>query len=278
METTDSVEAAFGLLEAAVKDAEAQGRTLYGASLKPMLQHQSSGWFDESKLGFSRFKMFLEAARDRGIIEYQRTEGGDFIVKLPVAEDPGEGQLEPSARETERSSAWIRADLWKAFFDWSPRQRYYDTVRDHAFLTTQHHATLTPGQIEIEPITLEQQLEWMRRFAESAEEPFRAVLLAALGEEKPLAAFTMAVKATPLSSEWNRVRIERVAEAIRAWAIQHGVTVEITDTKPSVVSTPGVAAADVEYVRTLLHAAIDQMPAAELLRISVPLQYLIRIR
>lgn len=66
-------EAAFGLLAAIVAEYEAAGRPAYGAPVKVALQRRSNGWFDEAKLGFSRFKGFLEAARDAGVVDFEES-------------------------------------------------------------------------------------------------------------------------------------------------------------------------------------------------------------
>lgn len=286
MQTTqDSIEAAFGLLEAAVAEGEREGRVVLAASLKPRLQRRSGGWFDEAKLGFPRFQLFLEAARDRGLIAYERTPGGDFLVSTvrPTATAPAGGDAPSSPPVHESSAALrndpskrmasVRQDLWKAFFDWRTRfNRYYDRDRDQAFLTTRTEPA-SARYVPIQPIALEQQLDWMREFAAGIDGPDRSDLQAALATERPLASFASAIRHRPVSADWHALRLERVIEAIESWMNANGVETNVLETR-----TPGGLGwmADEEALRAAVHQAVARMPLGELLRLPIALEYLIR--
>ncbi len=85
----DPLRAAYALLTAALEDMTAAGRESVRDSdvKRKMLQKDRS--FDETELGFPKFSKFLAQAAEHGIIEVERTDRGNFQVKLasgdPVA-------------------------------------------------------------------------------------------------------------------------------------------------------------------------------------------------
>lgn len=272
-------EAAFGLLASTVAEFEAAARPAYGAPLKVALQRRSNGWFDETKLGFSRFKGFLEAARNAGIVDFEPTPGGDLRV---FTRQPDIGTTKAPAPPARRIS-FIRRDMWRAFFVWAPPlQRWYDLdeqravmVRGEAGLLNHLAGRPRDRVIQIEPVSMETQMSWMREFAETAGES-REVLHQALTADRPFATFTHSVNQAGLTHEWREARQQRVVDVMRSWMTEHGVEIPLF-TEPRSDERPVKLASRHSDgdVRQALHAAIDRMPLSEMLRLSIPLEYLL---
>jgi hypothetical protein len=141
--------------------------------------------------------------------------------------------------------------------------------------------------VEIEPLPISRQLDWMRSFAGSlGDEPTRAALERCLDQPKPVSEFTRTVRLMRLAGAWNEFRLRHVGAAIQEWADSNHLTVQIaaestappteqvrTEVAPS---TRGAAPStgDETVLRAKIHAAIDRMPLGELLRLSIPLEYI----
>jgi hypothetical protein len=151
--------------------------------------------------------------------------------------------------------------------------------------------------IEIPLISMEKQLVWMQEFASNLDEPSRSVLLKVLDTARPFGAFTQVVRETPrLTRDWSNFRVERVTQLIAQWLNEHGLKVSMeAPPLPPLVSSPTeraihrqsravdeirtnqIASNEIteQIVRTRLHQVIDRMSLPDLLRLSVPVQYLI---
>jgi uncharacterized protein (TIGR00288 family) len=82
----DPLRAAYALLTAALEDMQAAGRESVRDSdvKRKILQKDRS--FDETELGFPKFSKFLAQAAEHGIIEAERTDRGNFQVKLTTGD------------------------------------------------------------------------------------------------------------------------------------------------------------------------------------------------
>ena len=82
----DPLRAAYALLTAALEDMQAGGRESVRDSdvKRKILQKNRS--FDETELGFPKFSKFLAQAVEHGIIEAERTDRGNFQVKLATGD------------------------------------------------------------------------------------------------------------------------------------------------------------------------------------------------
>ena len=82
----DPLQAAYALLTAALEELKAAGRESVRDSdvKRKILQKDRS--FDETELGFPKFSKFLAQAAEHGIIEAERTDRGNFQVKLATGD------------------------------------------------------------------------------------------------------------------------------------------------------------------------------------------------
>ena len=133
--------------------------------------------------------------------------------------------------------------------------------------------------VEITPISQGEQLAWMREFADAeTDSPLKTDLHAALGAERPAAEFAARLRQTPTAlHRWNRWREQRVATVIQEWARNNQLELSLYEAQARPAEPTGLftGTLDDEMLRRRLHEAIDKMPAPELLRLPIPLEYLI---
>lgn len=294
MTTTDQTEldAAFALLCEVVEEHHRQGRRCFSAGLKPAMQKRAPGFF-EGRLGFTSFRQFLEAGAARRIVELQGTHGPDVnVVPLGASPLPSGGER----ADHPRSPRWVRPDLWRAFFDWTPGlKRVFDRRGDRALVFSEAPNPLEapdvtamrseveadPDQfIEIKPIGMDSQMVWMNDYANGVkDDALRQALHAALMTDRPIAAFNRVVRAEPtIGREWYARRLHEVESVMAEWQEFHGLRLALNvprdDTeRPMAPTEAGTGAGtEVDDLRARLHAAIDRMPMPELLKL---VEYLI---
>lgn len=194
----------------------------------------------------------------------------------------------------------IRRDLWRCFMDWRYGYlRVYDRSADAATLLPVDPPPLEPpefaelrerldkdaeGLVAIEPVEMADQLRWMQQFASTRTEPNeKAILAFALSHDRPLQEFARASRSDPqLERAWLAERTARVAEAIGRWAEEHSVEVDMwsrtepqRSRPPRSVTRPADSAAGEQHLRALVHRAVDRMPASDLMRLSIPVEFMV---
>jgi hypothetical protein len=305
---------AFELVRDVVTDLEARGRITASAGIKPEMQRRSLGGFEEHRLGFRSFGDFLRAAQRAGVIARVRTADGREVFSAvgqglhrtqPFQWRGARSLSHPriSSIRPRGSERRLRPDIWAAFVDWKETiRRVYDRERRHAYKFSVdpepgepredaelRAAALANGArfVPIKPIGMEQQREWMLAFIDShSTHPLAVPLRNTMAHgDRPFQAFSRIVRTDPdLAREWNRTRLNRVAAVVTAWMADHELEFDPwegdeqeRDTRPEPAARES-AEPDPELtrVRAALHAAIDRMPEAELLKLSIPLQYLTR--
>lgn len=297
----------FEALAEIVQTNYAAGRRSYGASIKPELMRRLGGEFSEWDLHYQSFAEFLHAAADaRAVDVYKAPKGPDWEAvprgRTPLAAAWVEADRRPPGR--------VRPDLWTCFVDWREQMlRIYDREADRAYVLPRLPPGHEPAEqaslrrryhvdrerfVEIPNVSFETHVRWMREFAEQLpQDSAREVLLFALGRDRPAREFTDALAAKPeLRQRWQAERLRRVLESIRAWVSEHRITLDILEQRdpasparersepamsaaPAAQGTaPGLQAASGD-VRQALHRAIDRMPESQLLRIAIPVEYLL---
>jgi len=145
--------------------------------------------------------------------------------------------------------------------------------------------------IEITPISQETQLQWMRRFVQDLDDPKLrdSLVLLLQATTRPFAAFASMLRGMPeVQRAWQARRHDLVTEEISRWSRDHGLTVDPLvglSTKdgreqaseqalPSAQPRFGWTLNEVE-TRQMYRNAIERMPTEELLRLPIPLVYLL---
>lgn len=286
------LEQAFKLFADLVRENHLAGRRSYGASLKPQLKRQTDGAFDETAVGFASFGAFMKAAADRGLVELHKAPHGPDSQAVPPNAQPIWDRSEDPNRDQHR----VRHDLWASFVDWRPNMlRLYDRSAGTASMISRRPRRPEPAPIseirarydarpsdfvEISPAAFDTQLAWMRAFADDVGDTvIQTKLHAALQAEKPAREFAHAVtEDSEIARSWREQRVRHVVGEIRLWASRHGLKVD-----PFVEPTPAATervpvdsdTGRVGLLRAALHRAIDVMPESELLRISLPVEYML---
>lgn len=215
--------AAFDVLADAVASlAQAGASPVTGSAVRLEMGRRTYGGFDPKRVGYKRFRDFLDDAEARGYVAIDRDRAGDVSVTMP------------GASAEAGSTARMRSDLWKAFADWNPRtSRFYALNEDRVVTLPTEPAPLEPPRyaelrtkisenptvfVEIKPLSRQQQLDWMRDFSLLVTDPeVSRVLGEALKSEHPARYFVVVLRSFPnLLNRWHNTLRERVyAEALK---------------------------------------------------------------
>lgn len=275
------------------------------------MQRIISGRFDQSAYGYGTFRDFVDDAASNGkvVVVNATTKVGDPLITLPGRAIPA--PLPAPVRRRGR----IRPDIWRAFTSWEKDYtRVWDLETDQVLMFPAEPRPLEPAQHQIwrdeaatNPerfrtisfITEEQLVARMASFIGSLDPNSDAVpiLNAALQQSRPARSFTAAARALPgIAERWKQDRFDFVRASITKWQESNGFHSSIEDAptrradyrtaqraNPPIVMTGQVptrpggersdAAADATRERIL--AALARMPLSELLRLRVPVEYLI---
>jgi hypothetical protein len=288
----------FDLLAEIVAANHAVRRRSYGASLKPELKRRSDGAFDETKLGFATFGRFLHAADEAGVIDVHKAARGPDWEAVPHGLPPVQDTHVDDVDRDRQHHSRVRADIWACFVDWRDgMRRAYHRSTGQAYMFP---AEPRPGErpepaaqrrlfeanpdeyVDMTPISFDTQIGWMRDFAESVDDTAaKEVLLFALGRDRPAREFTDALRAKPvLQRNWRSERMRRVLDVIAAWATENHLSLDPLESRSETAPTVGGDAAEsdttrIDVLRNILQRAIERMPESELLRISIPVEYLV---
>jgi len=303
---TDKREA-FDLLRTVVTDLEASGRKTLLAGIKPEMQRRTEGRFSEAALGFDSFRAFAEAAVSASYVT-ATDDGQSFVLHSDGVKTKSPSRLRRSEPGSKRRRP-VRPDLWKAFVDWDPTLgRAWDKQEEAALMfglesegedaETQEHRKSIESQpdrfVAIPRIHFETQLAWMREFSESLSEKRHGRLLISIlnGDDRPANAFMNYLRANnQLSPEWNMFKTARVRSVIESWIRKNNLGPEVLEAasgqaengkaKVPAAQSAGQAEADgaqdEERIRKLVLAAVSRMPLADLLRLQIPVEYMVEL-
>ena len=111
---SDPLQEAYALLRGALEDLSAAGRASVRDSdvkRKILQKHRA---FDETELGFPKFSRFLAQAAEHGVVEVERTDRGNFEVRLVSSAPEGavetDGASDPGSPATEQGAAGTEAE------------------------------------------------------------------------------------------------------------------------------------------------------------------------
>lgn len=266
-DSPQAADEAFRVLTSAVGSLIERGRPPTASEVRLEMRDRTYNGFSPQKLGFARFRDFLAEAENLGHVTLDRSRPGDVSVSL--------AQEAQSAVQEPRQ---VRSDLWKAFIDWKPQQlRYYDIERDQVVQVPKQAAPLEPQSfqvfrrrlaevpanfVQIEPVTMATQLEWMKEFTSSRTDlGLRKLLESALEGEKPAKVFVALLKKVP--SELNLWRVlfsSRVRAEVERWkqSSPHLSDINIDRDKDSVVEH-APAAAEARRVEAAHRSDVSQI-------------------
>jgi hypothetical protein len=243
LNANDAISPAFHLLASVVTELYSVGRSRLGAKLKLELKRRTYNNFSEQQLGFAKFGDFLRAAENAKVIQLTWSPGGDLeawppnvstsqLTLRPVLQRLSSPQsvaaplLTPMVNPIKLPSVIrVRQDLWNAFNSFSSSW-VYDRAKDLAYKLPLNQAPDSEHSKETTPISggRERVLKWMREFSEGQEPGTKARLLTSLDGESAPYHFNSAIALDPkLRRAWRRFHVQRVLEAIDAWAVSNNL-------------------------------------------------------
>lgn len=261
----DDRETALRELGELVKELyQKRGGLVPGAVAKLQLKKRAQakgGDFDENDLGYANFLAFAKEAN----VSVVTRPGSDFLlgpVGVVLPQDP-----------PQTSAPRIRRDIWRAFIEFpvQGQTRFYDPERD---TVGSQGVELPLHGIRIDPVPRDRQLEWRKEFAKQQTEGHRSdLLLALVGTQGIFTNFARALRdKPPLQKSWNHYVQNQVAEIIRHWANANNIAEDRWRAEAQ------VGTGLVPSTRAELYNLLDQVPIDELLKLQVPLNWLILTR
>lgn len=262
----------------------AEQKPTRGARFAQLLR-QVSPDFAPSEYNAPTFRAFLEGCPS--VVRIEQEEGKD-IVASPAGD---------ATNRTIDSSQPLRRDLWMAFTLVNERLlRFYDRKHDCVVTLPRDRevdspdmARVTRAMVErdgerfvpIAPMSSEEMLVSVRRFAEGLDGDERDMVEGTLGKPLWFREFQAVLRGRPaLASAWRRVRTELVMARVKQWQRERGVNVpslfrrpyraepleeRVAENVPSADERPGT--------RQLILAALARMPTSLLLTIPIPAEY-----
>jgi hypothetical protein len=241
----------------------------------------------------------------------QPGQTGDPLITLPGREVDIEAPVPRPARRRGR----VRPDVWRAFTSWEAGYtRLWDLETDRILMFPTEPRPLEPSEHRlwrqlaaseperfraIEVIDEDQLVAEMRSFTQSLDQKSDAIpiLNTALQQARPARSFTTAARALPgIAEKWKQRRFDFVWAAITKWQESNGIHSPIEDDSgrrqgyqtsqrtgvptvmPSQIAprqTGTLSEAAAAATRERIFAALSRMPLSELLRLRVPVEYLI---
>jgi hypothetical protein len=226
-------EAANVLVNAIADLMSSSGRQPTASEVRIKLRDLTHDGFDPKRLGFVRFRDFLDYAERYGTITLDRGRPGDISVGL--------ANFEPAQTAASRT---MRRDLWHAFLKWSNDFRFYDRTTDSIKNVPREVAPLEPVHfaqlrtavndeperyVAITPIDRDTQIGWMHTFADEVPDAeVKRALLVALGSTNAAGEFVTALKSYPTElRRWYDYLTKHVQKTIESWLSQSELEVDI---------------------------------------------------
>jgi hypothetical protein len=301
--TLPSIEQSFTIATELVTTALGNGIHPTAAGLKSQMLLTIEG-FTERHYGYRKFLDYLRAAEAAGHLVIQM----DPVSGHPRLSLPAQAPMVPVVSRFSPHRR-LRSDLWATFVSWDRQSaRIWDrsTHRAHLVPLDDEGNPLWQNDherfVEIEPVTMETHLGWMRDFAGRQEDGDARAALEASLESDPLShSFKKALVDHDLNSAWATVLRTCVMNHALEWASAREVpistlldprrTVITSKPSPAAPSTPGgdamtappatapapapLTIPEADALRVRLHAVVDRMSLAELAALQIPAGYLL---
>lgn len=267
-----------------------QSKTPVTASrLRVIMSELTNGGFQPITFGYPKFRGFLDALEEAGIIEIDRSHPGDLRILRKEDNHPQE-------------IPFLREDLWKAIIDWSQESmRYWDKNLQVVQVIPCAETELDPPQlselrkkvretpsrfISIPKITVDQQFDILKSFIDDAPLPSdsRLVLAQALNTPKPFKRTIEMMRSMDSSLEeaWASRLREAAWQTAKTWKENTSTLSEVT---LELFQRQTLGEIDVksqhplptrhQKLRTMAHNAINRMTADQLASMNFPIGTLI---
>ncbi|WP_210558340.1 MULTISPECIES: hypothetical protein [unclassified Pseudomonas] len=225
----------------------------YGARLKQGLNRslKSNGLapFDEHRWGYRKFSDFLTGYFGDKVIIERPQPFGDVMVSLRSA-TPWPHTSPTQASPKPESSTIMRNDVWQAFTNPDPtRKRFFNRATHHVlhFVENKNEEferkldSARDDYVEIERITADDQIGWMRAFLdiinlpEAERAPLDSMISGDYSSHVNMA-FTKSLDSH--EAEWRRYRSRQITNTIETWALQNTIKLEDLIARRSKATSP----------------------------------------
>lgn len=280
-------DAAYTHLRELLRTWTAAGRKTTTAGITSALKQ--SAVLDLVRLGFRSNAEFWEEAERRELVTRHRLDNGHWYVTMPGEPVPTDfATKQHAAPPTEDPSlAKFRGEVWSAFVDWDTEyRRFWDRKSRRAFFVPAVKGWIPSASdadrtrfIEVAPITMDIQIDWMKRFARASDMHDAVALLRALDADSPPGAFRRALETTGLLGAWRATLRSEVRAFVAGWASTHGVDMsELTEPqnarpkatpeprapKPNLKTTLSSPTSGNDDLRARVHRVVDVMSEDDL--------------
>jgi hypothetical protein len=268
---------AHAVLVQAVAEATQGGNPPTASAVRLALKRLTYNGFDHRKLGFKRFRDFLQRAADAGVIEVHERPG-DVVVAL-------HGENPPVMRRTR-----VRRDLWKAALNWSSKEVHYlDLENDRVATLPVQPVPLEPERfalvrerlrasdeslVKIPTIDIHTQLRWMQHFVDGLDDKgLRSLLEGALAGDKPARLFAAVLRNEPNAQDlWYEALASHVLAHLQQWkesearlakveVLSASGQVRVTGAEPNVFAAGGRSLVDAAGSIVEAVTALQQNPS-----------------
>ena len=213
--------------------------------------------FDQRTLGSGNFYDLVAKCN----VTVQRRPGSDFVV-LPKSAPATVEAVQPNIR--------IQRDIWYAFvsFPVPGTRRTFDPVT-HKVVYEDESMPLG-GKILIEPISVEQQLNWRKEFAGRMSDLEDAELAKAIKAQNPFKDFSRLMRQRPdLGKSWNLFLLNKVIPTVERWADSNSIPRE------QCLQLNRPQSEEQETSRRELYQFFDSISIDDLLNLQIPLRWVV---
>ena len=302
---TVSMSEALKLAAALVGEAGERDFHPTAAELKTQMLRKLPA-FSEKQFGYRKFIDFLNAAEEQQLLfVFHDNNGHPRLSSAPVDEQPPV-VISPELKQLKAPQMRLRSDLWNAIVHWNESsQRYWDRNERRAIYVPVDNKGAPLWESEpdrftaITPIPMDEQVRWMKTFAESLDSDDRDALLGSMDSDAPRGAFKAALRTRGLGTRWgtelqNRVNLhvadwakahevradqivdKRVLSSPRQESVSAGANIAASERDLGGVQSPeNVAQTETEMLRSQLHRVIGEMSLTELAALQIPAIYLL---
>lgn len=213
---------------------------------------------------------------------------GNFPEMLLVQGHPGEDVLVVPADRPDLLasgkglSGRVRADIFTALTRFTNSSSFYFNPKTDSILEVKSGDVAPPDAIALPPTTFEGEVGLRKDFARETDIPesLRFELLQSLDAPRPLTSFSEALRIHGLSKEWHHYRVGVVVEKLRLWAAENKLLWSpswLMDSESTVTAAPIPSVRFEQDMLSLIQALAGQVSEADISRISVPLDIVLKL-
>lgn len=289
--TVDSSDSPMELLRSTVENLERQGSSTFAAGVASRMR-QTDPAFDLKNYGFKSFKAFLERAAADGVVKVVRPPGASDLAVSSVG-----GSATPLAESVPAAGRYLRRDVWSALTRTGGPSLWWCRETGELVGPLNEEPANAGSWVELAPLPRDEVIGWMQDFVATLDDPERAMKLNhTLKTASGYESFTTQVRGHQgTARKWGRFYRDHVMRHAFTWADANSVPRENvlqpagrhpaasspdtpSQSRSATIPASTTDAAHYERrVRAAVASAVERMPLADLLRLPIPAEYLIRM-